>query len=410
MSSSPLTSRAHTIADRAAALGFAQTGFSAPTPSPNLPHFIQWLARGSHGSMDYLAKNPEFRANPASLLENVKTIICVADRYPFEPTTPQEPVPVDQNIAATGKIARYAWGDDYHKSLKDRLHTLADDLRLLFPDHAFLTTVDSAPIFERDQAARAGLGWIGKHTLLIHPKTGSWMVLGEILTTLPIQTAQAANLLISDHCGSCTRCIDACPTQCITPYSVNASRCISYLTIEHKGPIPQDLHRPMGPWLAGCDICQEVCPYNAKQAGQQGGIAQVRSPSGDTRLAKRYSGHTAPYHNQTPYHPGHATRAPGPSVSLLRILRWTPADREQMLQRSALKRIKLDEFKRNAIIASQNFILDNPHHLQSPQLLHEITQLSQSQDVSTTLRDTARAALLAIGTNSSLTTPLPPTP
>ncbi len=386
--------RARAIAARAAALGFAQTGFAKPEVSPNLPRFIRWLEEGSHATMDYLAKNPEQRANPSSLLADVKTVICVVDRYPFEPTEPQEPLPVDEEVAARGKIGRYAWGDDYHKNMKDRLHALADDLRALYPEHVFLTTVDSAPIFERDQGARAGLGWIGKHTLLIHPKTGSWMVLGEILTTLPVQTAQDVGLVVEDHCGTCTRCIDACPTQCITPYSVDASRCISYLTIEHKGLIPETLHSAMGDWIAGCDVCQEVCPHNAKQAGKQGGMAVVEAK--EERLAKRYSGRVAGYNEEKPYHLGHATRAPGPAVSLLRVMRWTGAEREVMLQRSALKRIKLEEFKRNAIIAARNFVRANRGHPESEDLVQEIRRLAECDEAGAIVNETAKSALGAL--------------
>jgi epoxyqueuosine reductase len=387
--------RAQSIRARAMAMGFAHVGFAQPSVSENLPSFIQWLENGSHATMDYLAKKPEERADPRSLLPQVKTVICVADRYPYEPTEPQEPLPVDAGLAAVGKIGRYAWGDDYHKNMKDRLHGLADDLRALFLGEEFLTTVDSAPIFERDLAVKAGLGWIGKHTLLIHPKTGSWMVLGEILTTLSVQSAADAGLIVEDHCGSCTKCLEACPTQCITPYSVDASRCISYLTIEHKGLIDEHLHRPMGQWVAGCDVCQEVCPHNAKQAGKQGGLAPYETS--DDRLAKRYSSRVADYQEDRPYHPGHATRAPGPAVGLMRILQWTARDREEMLQRSALKRIKLEEFVRNAIIAARNFVLDNPGHSESIGLRQEINRLACSGRPGETVYETARLALRDLG-------------
>ncbi len=391
--------RAESIRQRAGALGFAHVGFARPSLSDKLPNFIQWLDNGSHATMDYLAKKPEDRADPRSLLPQARTVICVADRYPYEPTEPQDPMPVDQAVSAAGKIGRYAWGDDYHKNMKDRLHALADDLRELFPGEEFLTTVDSAPIFERDQAVKAGLGWIGKHTLLIHPRTGSWMVLGEILTTLNVQSAADAGLMVDDHCGGCTRCIDACPTQCITPYSVDASRCISYLTIEHKGLLDESLHGAMGQWIAGCDVCQEVCPHNVKLAGKQGGVAPY-VPSED-RLAKRYSSRATQYREETPYHPGHATRAPGPAVGLLRILRWTPGEREEMLQRSALKRIKLEEFKRNAVIAARNFVLAHPGSSECAELIQEIRHLSCDEAVGPVVRETSAVALKALNRANS---------
>ncbi len=176
------------------------------------------------------------------------------------------------------RIARYAQGDDYHKVMTKRLHRMADAPREQFPDEQFKCTVDTAPILEREHAERAGLGWCGKHTLLIHPRFGSWMLLGTIVTTLKLQTSSEANYPVallppSDHCGTCTRCIDACPTQCIANpddtghRSVDAKRCISYLTLEHRSLIDLSLHEPMGDWIAGCDVCQSVCPYN--QCGRQ---------------------------------------------------------------------------------------------------------------------------------------------
>src|SRR5262249_20142541 len=136
-----------------------------------------------------------------------------------------------------------------------------DSLRERFPAEQFRAFVDTAPVMEREHAARAGLGWIGKHTLIIHPRLGSYMLLGGVLTTMDIP-APAAQRRVTDHCGTCTRCIDACPTAAITPYSVDATRCISYLTIEHRGEIDPALHEGIGDWLFGCDVCQEVCPHN----------------------------------------------------------------------------------------------------------------------------------------------------
>ena len=139
--------------------------------------------------------------------------------------------------------------------IKKRLFRLADLLRERWPDHHYKVAVDTAPILEREHAMRAGLGWVGKHTLIIHPRLGSWLLLGQIVTTLDIQPDEPA----IDHCGTCTRCIDACPTNCIEPYQLDAQRCISYLTIEHRSLIDHEFHSAMGDWIAGCDVCQEVC-------------------------------------------------------------------------------------------------------------------------------------------------------
>jgi epoxyqueuosine reductase len=418
--------RAARIRQLAQNLGFAHVGFAQVKPSANLPRLIQWLDDGAHGEMAYMAKHPEKRADPASLLAGAKTVICVADRYPDKPAWTQTPLPVDTQLAATGKVARYAWGDDYHRNIKDRLHKLADDLREIHPGHQFVTTVDSGAILEREQASAAGLGWVGKHTLIINPATGSWMLLGEILTTLPIQTAGDTGLLIDDHCGACTRCIDACPTQCITPYRVDGAKCISYLTIEHKSLIDPSLHKAIGDRLAGCDICQEVCPHNGKQPEVAGHVTrrdewptdqtnpdlqnQSKSTSANTtekppaprlgleRFTSRYAGAAKPYNPQAPYHPGHATRAPGPSIGLLRVLQWQPGDRQQLLERSALKRIKLNQFKRNALICATNFILENPGHEEAGQLREEIQKLANLElETDGLISQTARQCLIRLG-------------
>lgn len=330
-------------------LGFDLIGVCRAQRSEREPYIRQWLADGKHGSMDYLASNLEARLDPTILLPGAKSIIVVADRY--ESATSHEP------RATRGRVARYAWGADYHKTIKKRLHRLADALAAEHPGHQFRTTVDTAPILEREQAVRAGLGWIGKHTLTIHPRKGSYLLLGTIVTTLEMAPNDQP---MSDHCGTCTRCIDACPTHCIATegYRLDAARCISYLTIEHRGLIPPPLHAGIGDWVAGCDVCQEVCPFNQK------------AESGGQRAEKMEK-----------------------SFDLLTVLGWNEGDRRAAFQGSALKRIKLDMMKRNALIAAGNLLRDLPQHESAHQLRQRITQIRDDPQESELARLTAKQVL-----------------
>ncbi|MCC6581479.1 MAG: tRNA epoxyqueuosine(34) reductase QueG [Phycisphaeraceae bacterium] len=339
------------ISELAADLRFALLAVTDAQPAAHGDVLRQWIADGRHGDMAYMAEDLDVRLDVRKLLPGAKSILCVADAYRQVSTPPPPPMP-------SGKVARYAWGDDYHAILKDRLHELADRLRPLYLGHKFLTTVDTAPILEREHAARAGLGWIGKHTLLIHPQHGSWFLLGCIVTTLAIEPRRDRKP-VTDHCGNCTRCIDACPTQCIEPYRVDASRCVSYLTIEHRGLIDPALHDGMGDWVAGCDVCQDVCPYN--------------------RIADK-TGETPP-----PVLPQYAPRPPGPATPLTELLRWNAATRQAVLKRSALKRIKLNMWIRNALIAAGNSLARQD----DPMLREQVAQLAQqTEDVM--VRRTAR--------------------
>ena len=329
-------------------LGFAMIGITKALPSEHVDFLDQWLSDNKHGEMDYLAHHRDVRVDPAQLLEGAQSVICVADRYPHQTDLPA-PTPA-------GRIARYAWGDDYHKVLKKRLMQLADTLREQYPDQQFRVAVDTAPIPEREHAKNAGLGWIGKHALLIHPDQGSWFALGVIVTTLPI--TPTVDKPMPDHCGSCTRCIDACPTNCITPYQLDASRCISYLTLEHRSEISSDLQQQMGNWLAGCDICQEVCPHNRPR------------PSIDN----------------APHHQRYTPRPPAPALNLLDVLNWTAVDRQQAFIGSALKRMKLEMVKRNAVIAAGNYLKDNTN---AP-MLEKLRELSMDFNESEMVRHTAK--------------------
>lgn len=338
-------------------LGFGLVGFAPAMPSDYRDELRGWLADGKHGEMDYLNRNVETRLDPCELVEGAQSIIVAADFY----HKPQPPTPHPTADKPLGRIARYARGDDYHKVMKKRLHTMADTLRERHPAGAFRVAVDTAPVLEREHAARAGLGWTGKHTLLIHPRKGSWMLLGVIVTTLRLHTDNEPRPPES-HCGTCTRCIDACPTDCITPYSVDASRCISYLTLEHRGPIAPGLHEPMGDWVAGCDVCQQVCPFNRASGG----------------------GHRG---SDTPINPAYIPRAVfDPGLPLLELLDWSAEDRQQAFIKSALKRVKLDMLKRNALIAAGNYLSRED----DPALRKRVRELVDDRNESELVRLTAR--------------------
>jgi epoxyqueuosine reductase len=257
----------HWIAERARALGFDLCGI-APVAAEHLAELSrlpEWLDRGYAGEMTYL--NDPRRSDPRRALDGAKTMIVVALNY----NTPHQPPnhsPADAgNGAPRGWISRYAWGDDYHDILREKLNALVAEMRVQIPEpfeaRAF---VDTGPIIERVAAKYAGLGWLGKNTCLIHPQLGSWLFLGVILTTLALDpTLAPGEPPLADFCGSCTRCLDACPTQAFPqPYVLDARRCISYLTIELRGEIPQNLRPQVGNAVIGCDICQDVCPWNRK--------------------------------------------------------------------------------------------------------------------------------------------------
>lgn len=236
-------------------LGFDRAGIAPAKSSPGAAHYRAWLAAGHAGEMTYLHRNVELRANPERLLPGARSIICVAVNYRRDEGTKQA-------SPAAGRVSQYARGEDYHRVLRAMLEEYARRLRAAVPvafEHRVF--VDTGPVLERELAAAAGLGWIGKNTMLLHERLGSYLFLGEIFTTLEIEPDSPA----SDHCGNCTRCIDACPTKAITgPHNLDASRCIAYLTIEHRGELPAEFHEQIGDWVYGCDICQDVCPFNRK--------------------------------------------------------------------------------------------------------------------------------------------------
>jgi epoxyqueuosine reductase len=240
------------IKRRARELGFALTGVCPAVSTPGAERLGQWLARGYAGEMNYLADRQEAYSHPRHVLDGVRSILMLGMHY--------RTVEPEHVSAGQGRVARYAWGSaDYHDVIRQRLHDLADFLRELLPHAATRGCVDTAPLLEREFAQLAGLGWIGKNTLLLNKHAGSYFFLAALLTNQEL-TYDAPHA--TDHCGTCTACLDACPTQAFpAPYVLDASRCISYLTIEHRTAIAPELRQDMGDWLFGCDVCQEVCPW-----------------------------------------------------------------------------------------------------------------------------------------------------
>lgn len=335
--------------------GFAIAGIAPAQPSAMREHLAAWLAAGKHGEMDYMAADIAIREDPTGILAGTRAFLVVADQYAARndpPDTPQFGV---------GRIARYARGKNYHDVMKRRLHRVADTLRDRFPFAEFRSCVDTAPVHERELAVLAGLGWQGKNTMLIHPRVGSWLLLGVVATTLPLVPTTVADR-VPDSCGTCSRCIDACPTGAISPYSVDGTKCISYLTIEQR-TIPLTFSASHD-WLAGCDVCQEVCPHNSPRGdGQDVGV---------------------PHAAYTPARTG---------FPLTDVLAWGEDQRRAALQNSALKRITLPMFKRNAVVAAAHWLSDQPHHSHAPALRARLVHLAADDAEPEPLRRLARSVL-----------------
>lgn len=240
------------LARRATELGFTSFGVApADTPPDDRDHLLQWLAQGYQASMSWMTRTSEKRTDLQKVLPGAKSVISVALNY-FHPQTHNE-------SCGELKVSRYAWGDDYHEIVGERLMRLKEAMDALAPGSKSLTYVDTGPLMEKAIAERAGLGWVGKNACLITRTHGSWVFLGEIITTAELPVDQPH----TDFCGSCTRCLDVCPTEAFpSPYVLDASKCISYWTIEHRGDIPEHLSSHFDGWIFGCDICQDVCPWN----------------------------------------------------------------------------------------------------------------------------------------------------
>ncbi len=273
--------------------------------------FFTWLGRGYQGQMAWLEREPEKRTDPRRILPDAKTVISVALNY----YTPQQHVDDPEK----GKISRYAWGDDYHDVLKEKLRTLLDWIVDYYPGASGKICVDTAPIMEKAWAMRAGIGWIGKNSNVLTKENGSWIFLGEILLNLDLDHDEPA----TDHCGTCTACIDACPTDAIVePYVVDSNKCISYATIELRtDELPDDVSSKLEGWLYGCDICQDVCPWN-----------RFEKPTDEPRFAPRLT--------ET-------------SLDLDVVESLTPETYAERFRKSPMKRTKLGGLKRNAAALRQ---------------------------------------------------------
>lgn len=347
------------LIDRAASLGFACAGITGVEPSDHGPELHDWIDQGMHGSMSWIEDHTDLRTHPAKIIENARSILVVADVYASRDADVDSPTEIGR-----GKIARYARGRDYHKVMKKRLIVLLKELMELHPGASFKLFVDTAPVPERELAQRAGIGWVGKHTLIIHPKAGSYLFLGGIVMSLDA-SAPSSQTTITDHCGTCTRCIDACPTEAITPHRVDARKCISYLTIEHREPIDPDLGLKMGDWIYGCDICQEVCPHNS--------------------------------HKDNEYPSNEAYRSERSSFDLLEVIGWNEDDRGEAFIGSAMKRAKLNMMQRNAIIVAGNQIRNEPDSSTARTMREKIDTIAQDGSVDSLLGSAAQVVLGSLG-------------
>jgi epoxyqueuosine reductase len=302
------------IKERALALGFHKVGVVPAAPlSDERARLEEWLRRGYHGEMNWMERDPERRTDPREVMPGARSVVAVALNY----FTPHE----HADDPATGKISRYAWGDDYHDVVGGKLKELLAWIKAECPEAEGKACVDIQPLMDKAWAVRAGLGWIGKHTNLITREYGSWVFLGELLLNLELDYDTDTS---EDHCGTCTLCIEACPTGAITaPYVVDSARCISYATIELRAPdIPAEVAGKLDGWLYGCDICQDVCPWN-----------RFEQPTTETRFEPR-EGHV--------------------STDLADLLELTPDAYAARFRRSPIKRAKLAGLQRNARALKKN--------------------------------------------------------
>lgn len=316
---------AESLEKKSRELGFDLFGIAPTQDSQYTEYLRKWVSEGRHGEMAYLVRRLDERVSPQTYFPGCRSAVCVAINYHVPQARHVEP-PADDRREVRGRVARYAWGEDYHEPIRAKLHALADHLRALRPDCQTRCAVDTAPVPERELAARAGLGWVGKNTCLIHPRIGSWLLLGVVLTTAELPPTSP--LASGGHCGTCTRCLDACPTDALSrdrPYQLDASQCIAYLTIEHRSRIPAELEGAVGDWIFGCDICQDVCPFNRK------------APAADLTA-----------------NPFLRPRLADGTVDARDVLTWDLDRWHAFSRRSALRRLGLPLFQRNAAVVVQN--------------------------------------------------------
>ena len=370
------------IRDTASRLGFDLCGIApAGLPGQDTERYLWWLEQGFHGEMGYMERQQ--RRDVRLLLQGVRSVICAAMVY----NTPL-PKSIECPDPTRGWISRYGWGEDYHHTLRERLEQLLAELRLAAgsPFEAKVY-VDTGPLLERSFARAAGLGWVAKNTCLIHPKVGSWFMVGEILTTLELPPDPP----VPDRCGTCRRCIDACPTSAIVePYVLDASRCIAYFTIEARGTIPEEFRPAIGRHVFGCDICQDVCPWNRKapvtllpefqprafrqsnpepelRSQKDDGLALVNgmnpSPDGTTGLVV----HRGKVDQKVPECPPTAFNPPLEWLASL-----SEAEFNALFRRSPVKRARYRGLLRNAAIA-----MGNSRELQFRPVLQKLAELPE---------------------------------
>ncbi|HEX8920615.1 MAG TPA: tRNA epoxyqueuosine(34) reductase QueG [Pyrinomonadaceae bacterium] len=296
------------IKERARSLGFDLVGIvRARALESERERLQEWLGRGFQGEMRWMEREPAKRTDPRLLLPSARSVVVVAINY----YTPHE----HTNDPTKGKISRYSWGDDYHDIVGDKLKSLLAWIKEEWPEAEGKACVDIQPMMDKAWAVRAGLGWIGKHSNLITREYGSWVFLGELILNLELEYDDER---VEDHCGSCTLCLEACPTNAIAEsYVVDSNKCISYATIELRAPrLPEEMRGNLNGWLYGCDICQDVCPWN-----------RFEQPTTETRFEPRPENVNA---------------------SLSDILELTPEAYSERFRRSAIKRAKLSGLQRNA--------------------------------------------------------------
>jgi len=296
-------------------LGFQKVGIAGIELPEDEERLLAWLGHGRHGTMAYMQRHGTRRSRPAELVPGTLRVVSARMDYRTDSADP-EAVLREPDL---GYVSRYALGRDYHKVLRNRLARLADRIAEAAGSKGYRAFTDSAPVLEKALARNAGLGWIGKHTNLLDRHDGSWFFLGEVFTDLPLPVDSP----VTSHCGSCTACIDVCPTRAIVaPYELDARRCISYLTIEHAGPIPEEFRTAIGNRIYGCDDCQLVCPWN------------------------RYS--------KLATEPGFRSRNGLDAPRLIELFRWSEDDFLRMTEGSAIRRIGYERWLRNVAVALGN--------------------------------------------------------
>ena len=369
------------ICDRARAVGFDLCGVALVEQLAELADLPEWLAQGYAGEMNYM-RDPR-RADPALVLEGARNLVVVALNYNSALPYSTESVAVARDESPRGWISRYAWGDDYHEVLHHKLETLLAAMRAEFAEPFDARAyVDTGPVAERVAAKYAGLGWLAKNTCLINENLGSWLFLGVILTTLDLApTLAPAEAPPADLCGNCTLCLDACPTQAFAaPYVLDARRCISYLTIESRGAIPEDLRPLLGNAVFGCDICQDVCPWNRKApatTAKEFMPREVAAPPGPADVDARLSN----------AEPRFSTFAP----QLESLAALSQRDFSELFRASPVKRAKWRGLVRNACVALGNAQLSPRDSPASRRALATLERLATSDDA--LIADHARWAL-----------------